>query len=102
VALGFVHKDSGKIAEAEEAYKAALLIWEKLARAYPDVVNHQKNLAARYTNLGYLYKEGGRPAEAAPAFRAAAEVSARLSRQHPDVADYQDDLAWRHHDLGRI
>ena len=64
--LGIVLKDTGKPAEAEVEYRAALAIFQKLADDNPTVSDFRSRLSRiHYSRLGELLCEAGKPAQEA-------------------------------------
>jgi tetratricopeptide (TPR) repeat protein len=80
----------GHHAKAEEAYRQAIRLLEKLAADSSDSVPYARELAEDYHSLGVLKQGNGQPADAAVSFRRAMEIRARLVREHPE---WQPELA---------
>jgi tetratricopeptide (TPR) repeat protein len=89
-------------AQAEEAYRKAREITEKLVRAHPNVTDFRRFLAGIDNNVGWLYQKVGRLPEAETAFRKALEARSELARAHPKVASYQSLLASAHLNLADV
>jgi eukaryotic-like serine/threonine-protein kinase len=61
--LGVLLKDSGMRPEAEEQYRKALAIQEKLVALFPTVLPYRVDLGGSYCNFGILVRDGGQPGE---------------------------------------
>ena len=61
--LGLLLTHLGKRPEAEEQYRKALAIREKLAAEFPAVPQYQVDLGGSYCNLGRLVSNSGQPGE---------------------------------------
>ncbi len=96
--LGILYSDTQRYAEAEEAYKHALEIRERLAQTSPAAF--EPNLAMSYNNLGSLYDDTQRYAEAEEAYKHALEIQERLAQNNP--AAFEPDLAISYNNLGAL
>jgi serine/threonine protein kinase/tetratricopeptide (TPR) repeat protein len=95
----------GKIGRREEARReleAAHDLRKKLAAQYPDVPEHQLELANCDGNLGMLLLEHGDRKAGQQAFEAARDLLKKLVAQYPDAPKYQQPLAKTHHSLGNL
>jgi tetratricopeptide (TPR) repeat protein len=61
--LGLLLEGQGKRAEAEQEYGQAVALLEKLAAAFPAVVQYRIDLGGITCNVGYLVGDSGRPGE---------------------------------------
>ena len=81
--LGEVLKKTGHHAEAEQAYRQAIALQEKLVAESPSVPQYRSDLASNYANLGNLLRDLGRRAEAEqavpPGHRAGGEAGGRAA-----------------------
>ena len=75
-----------KMTEAEQAYRQAVLLYEKLAAELPGMPEGTEGLAQSYRALGYLLWRMGRPDEAAPTLRQARVVYEKRLADNPGVA----------------
>jgi tetratricopeptide (TPR) repeat protein len=98
--LGFVHHGKGILyvslrrpKDAEGAYREAIRVREKLARASRGQPESLDNLAWSCNNLGNLYAETGRKELAEAARKKAFAIRERLVRENPRVPDYAASLA---------
>jgi tetratricopeptide (TPR) repeat protein len=64
----------GKRPEAEEQYRRALFLQEKLAADFPTVPQYQMELAGAYGNFGRLIRGGGQPGKSLEWFAKAIRV----------------------------
>src|SRR5262249_42119157 len=59
--LGYLLQGRGRLKEAEEAYRQALDIRQKLARDFPAVPGYRQDLGGTYGNLGNLERDNSHP-----------------------------------------
>lgn len=87
--LGTAHYQTGKRAEAEQAYRGAIAQLDKLASEYPSIEDYRKVLAQARGNLAKFLQDtkGHRTAE--PEARLAREAYAKLVDQYPQNAEYR-------------
>jgi WD40 repeat protein/tetratricopeptide (TPR) repeat protein len=83
--LGFRLASVGRLAEAEEAYRAALALGRRLAEDNPAVPDFRNNLASSQNNLGFLLAQRGKPTEAEAELREALAISQKLADDNPTV-----------------
>ncbi|MFN3422527.1 MAG: tetratricopeptide repeat protein, partial [Armatimonadota bacterium] len=84
--------------EAEEAFREAIEIYRRLAKAEPQV--YEPYLAMTLNNLGYVLYNLRRFEEAEEAYREALEIRRRLAKAEPQV--YKPDLAMTLNNLGTV
>jgi tetratricopeptide (TPR) repeat protein len=90
--LGLLLQATGRVAEAEKAYRQALQLYERLVAEHPQVPQYRQELAMTHNNLGVLLKATGRADEAEKAHRQALQLRERLVAEHPQVVGYKVDL----------
>lgn len=98
-ALGVLLADTGRPAEAEGEYRAAIDVFAALSAAKPD---HLNELAAARNNLGNLYANSNRLTEAETELRTARDIRLQLVGDRPDEPQYRNDLAGTHSNLGHL
>jgi tetratricopeptide (TPR) repeat protein len=81
--LGVLLKDLGKRAEAEEQYRLALAIHEKLTTDFPAVPAYRISLGGSYGHYGNLIRIGGRTIEALGWFERAIATLTPVHRAEP-------------------
>jgi Flp pilus assembly protein TadD len=91
---------TGRVAEAEKAYRQALQLYERLVAEHPQVPQYRQELATTHNNLGVLLQATGRVADAEKAYRQALQLRERLVAEHPQVPEYRQELATTHNNLG--
>jgi tetratricopeptide (TPR) repeat protein/serine/threonine protein kinase len=74
--------------EAEDLYRQALAILEKLAADNPTFPNFRQDAGHTERALGWLLRDSGRHAEAAAAFQKALDLFQTLSREYPEEANF--------------
>ena len=100
--LGLVFAGIGKRPEAEEQYRKALSIQEKLATDFPAVSGYRQTLAWSHDNLGNLLRNLGKRPEAEENCRKALSIKEKLAADFPAIPDYRQDLAVSHLNLGAL
>ena len=90
--LGILLNNLGKRPEAEEQYRKALAIQEKLAAEFPAVPDYRKDLAPSHNNLGILLAGLGKRPEAEEQYRKALAIQEKLVAEFPAVPQYRVDL----------
>src|SRR5207302_9802369 len=99
--IGYLLRQTGKPAEALQAYQKAQAIWQKLADANPAVARYQSELAASHEGIGLLLLMWmGKPAEALTASRKALAIQQKLADANPAVIAFHNNLAIIHHNIG--
>jgi len=98
--LGFVQHGRGilyvswrRLADAEDAYREAVQVREKLAQSSQGKPESLDNLSWSYNNLSNLYEETGRPELAEATREKALATRERLVRENPHVSNYAVGLA---------
>jgi tetratricopeptide (TPR) repeat protein len=94
--------ETGKPAEALEAFQKALAIQQKLADANPAVADYQSDLALSHNNIGTVLLRTAKPEEALTAWRKALAVNQALADAHPTSAGFQSALAGTHNNIGDL
>jgi tetratricopeptide (TPR) repeat protein len=95
-------EQTGRPAEAVQAYRQAIAIWEKLAADFPDVPEYRHMLARGYLNSGSCLQGMGRLAEAENRYRNALPLWEKLTADQPSVSEYQECLAALRHSLAGL
>jgi serine/threonine-protein kinase len=80
-------------AAAIPLYQQALALADQVARAHPEVVIYQTNVARIHSALGSAFRTTGRLDEAEAAILAARDILEQLVQDHPTVALYRMHLA---------
>jgi tetratricopeptide (TPR) repeat protein len=84
----------GRSDAALEAYQAALVIAERLAKAEPLDVDAQRYLLARYSEVGQLQERQGSRAEAQRSYCKAKAVVGALTDLEPEMDEWRQRRAW--------
>ncbi len=100
--LGVLLKGLGQGAAAEEQYRKALAIQEKLAADFPAVPDYRQDLALSHNNLGDLLAGLGQRAAAEEQYRKGLAIREKLAADFPAVPAYRQDLARSHNNLGLL
>ena len=99
--LGVVFKETNRYADAEKAFKKAVMIWETIAREAPEVlIELEDKLATNYNNLGIVFKDTNRYSEAEETYEKAKMIWEKLVATNP--AAYENDLANTYGNLGDL
>jgi tetratricopeptide (TPR) repeat protein len=85
----------------EKAFRAALIIFRKLAADFPGVPNYRVNLGGTYSRLGAVLDLMKRPADAAAAHRDAVAVHEKLVKEFP-LPEYRSGLGQSYLNLGAL
>ena len=93
-AMGQVLQEQRKLEDADQAYRAAVQLRERLCDAEPDNVDFQRWLANSVMNVGLVKKDSEQFVEARRQFVAAQDIRLPLLNENPD------DLVL-HRDVGR-
>jgi tetratricopeptide (TPR) repeat protein len=99
---GDILRDTGRCAEAETAYRRAVLLFDELAQTSPEHPEYRGGLAGARNNLGNVLFALGRVSEAEAEYRRAIGLFAGLAAEHPDHPEYSHDLASGHNNLGNL
>jgi tetratricopeptide (TPR) repeat protein len=89
----------GLQAKAEQQYRDALQIQEKLTKDLPEVPEYSCELARTHNSLGVLNSGLGRGDRAQFHYREALQLQKKLADEHPDLPDYRQELANTHNSL---
>jgi serine/threonine-protein kinase len=100
--LASIRGEIERKADALEAYRQALALYEKLAMAHPNVSQYQYDLAVTHNALGILQDALGQSAEALQSHQRAQALLERLAAAYPDDPQYQYDLAMNQSGLGNL
>jgi tetratricopeptide (TPR) repeat protein len=100
--LGSLFRDLGRTPEAEERYRKALAIQEKLVADFPAVPLYRWFLAAKQLNLGVLLAGLGKRAEAEEQYRKALAIYEKLAADFPALSEYRKELANANNNLGLL
>jgi serine/threonine-protein kinase len=100
--IGDIQKRLGQHPAAEQAYRAAIPLFQGLAAEFPKLPDYRHALAGCYTNLGTLLVQTPRQKEAVRLFRRALDIQQVLVKEIPRVADYRSALAGTQHNLATL
>jgi tetratricopeptide (TPR) repeat protein len=100
--MGDIQKRLGRQAAAEEAYGAAIALYQDLAAEFPERPAYRFELAGCYTNLGSLLLDTPRLTEAEGAIRRALDMQRALVEEFPASPEYRSDLAGNHNNLATL
>jgi tetratricopeptide (TPR) repeat protein len=109
--VGSIRVELRQWPEAEESFRKAIVLLEKLAEAHPDVWDYQRELAQAYYWLtiaqpnGLIHGPGAttaRTQEAEATCRQALALSERLVAKFPEKPDYRLELAHCNHRAGEL
>jgi predicted negative regulator of RcsB-dependent stress response len=92
----------GNLPDALAAYKAALAIAERLAKADPENAGWQRDLSVSHEKIGDVLVAQGNLPDALAAYKAALAIAERLAKADPENAGWQRDLAISNERLGDI
>jgi tetratricopeptide (TPR) repeat protein len=92
----------GKRADAEQHYRKAMTLQEKLASDFPAVPEYRRELATSHNNLGIVLKNLGKSAEAEQQYRQALALQEKLASDFPAVPLYRSDQAHSRNNLGSL
>src|SRR5262249_13349454 len=77
--LGIIHRQAGRLVEAEKASREALAVKEALAETFPSVPQYRLELARSFHNLGALLTSLQRQNDARVAYEKAVSIYERLA-----------------------
>jgi tetratricopeptide (TPR) repeat protein len=100
--LGIIHRQAGRLLEAENAAREALAIKEALAETFPSVPQYRQELARSFHNLGVLLADLAQHKEAQTAYEKAVGIYERLVADSRAVPLYSVELAGTYTSLGRL
>jgi serine/threonine-protein kinase len=92
----------GSKVDAVEAQQRALAIYQGLARARPDVLQHRRDLATCLNDLGIYRRETGHLDESLQAHREALAIREELVADQPANLRLQAELASSHDGIGHL
>ena len=87
--LGDLWRQTGRPAEAEQVYRRAIALFEKLVAESPSVPDYQNGLASSNARLASLLQASGRRVEAEQEYRRAIALAEKLT--DPEA---QNELSW--------
>jgi serine/threonine protein kinase/tetratricopeptide (TPR) repeat protein len=102
VRVGLIRHRLGELCEAEEEFRSAISVLQKLADEFPDKPDYRRDLARDLRRLGVLLRETGRLGEAEGVYTAAISLSKKLVEDDPAEPDYRRDLAAGYNNLGNV
>ncbi len=92
--IGNAQQTARRLDAARGTYEKSLQEWGALAKAHPQTVEYQRELAVNQNNLAMIYRSRvGKEKDATAAFRAAHAIQKTLADDWPNISKYQDDLA---------
>jgi tetratricopeptide (TPR) repeat protein len=94
--LAVLLMETGKPAEALQAFQKAFAIQQQLADAHPAVLKFQHTLAQSHNLLGRLFAHQQRFAEAIAAIDAGLAIRQKLAKADPKSTEYPTDLGYSH------
>jgi serine/threonine-protein kinase len=100
LALGELHNNHKRPAEAHAAYQKALDLYTELTKAHPEVNDYRGGLGVTYWVLGMRRADQKNHAEAEPLLRRAEALLEAAAREQPGELDYQRLLALTRWSLG--
>jgi tetratricopeptide (TPR) repeat protein len=100
--LGVIHREAGRLAEAETVSREALAIKEALAESFASVPQYRHELARSFNNLGALLVSANRPKDARTAFEKAVDHYERLGAGAGAVPLITVELAGTYTNLARL
>jgi serine/threonine protein kinase len=99
--VGDIRRAFGEHRQAEEAYRQALDLQEKLAADLPNVATYRRELADSHNNLGLLLERTGRLPDAEKEYRQALKLCERLVAEGPS-ANARETAAIARMNLGNV
>ena len=95
--LGLLYARSRKDSAAEQCFRQAREVAERLVRENPTFPDCERDLAVICSNLAQLHSDAGQFEKAEPCAREALTVQEKLVRDHPTVPEYRSHLAQTRH-----
>jgi serine/threonine protein kinase len=92
-ARGLVHRDQGQVPPAEQDFRRALELLDKLVAEFPTVPRHRETLAKVCNSLGLLEQDLGHLANAEALLRRELPLVERLAQDFPDRPEHRRELA---------
>ena len=87
VVMGQLSAQIGKPSEAEQEYRRAVVIYERLSDLNPADVLARSNLALNHFKLGFLLSERGEWSKAEAEYRRAVAIRQNLAVENPAVTE---------------
>jgi tetratricopeptide (TPR) repeat protein len=100
--LGDLFVTTGNLNQADEAYRQARAIADRLAKADPGNAGWQRDLSVSFDKVGNVLEAQGNLPEALKSYRDSLAIRDRLAKSDPGNARWQRDLATSHERLGDI
>jgi hypothetical protein len=100
--IGNVEAEQGDLATALQFYRDDCAIAERLAKAEPEDLRAQRDLAGSYVKLGSTLAKAGQRDEARQRLTAGRTILATMVEQHPERAQWKDDLASLDRDIAGL
>lgn len=97
--VGRMQHHLGEFVAAEQTYRKAIELYQKLVDDFPDQIDNQLDLASCHHNFGLLLFEQGRYASAEQSQRAALTIRKRLNENSPEQAQLLSDLSISYNNL---
>ena len=95
-------KNLGQWEPAQEKYRKAMAILEKLAAEHPAVPGYRNDLASIHSNLGNLHERLRQTKAAHEEHERALSIWQKLVDEFPAVPDYLSDQAGTHNNIGLL
>lgn len=102
---GLILSRQGSIAEAEQAFRQAIVLQQELCEAQAagaENVRYRGDLAVTWGNLGLLHAKAGDMARADAAYRTAMQTQQELAKRLPNEPKHQASLALSYNNLSRL
>jgi tetratricopeptide (TPR) repeat protein len=87
--LGVLLQATGRVAEAEKAYRQALQLRERLVAEHPQVVEYKIDLGRTLAAFGVLYATQGKSEEGLQYVARARKILREVVDKHPNLAEPQ-------------
>ena len=100
--IGHLSDQLGSLAEAEQAYREARAILQRLVKAQPTQAGHQRSLALCRSNLGQVLQRRGAMSAAQGELEEARAIQQKLADGSPLSSEYRADLATTESNLGLL
>ena len=101
-ARGWIQREMGDLAKAEDDFRRAGDLLEKLVAEFPTVPRHREALAKALNSLGLIEESTGRLADTEGHLRRELELVDRLAKDFPDRPEHQRELARTLSNLGSV
>ena len=100
--LGDLFVTTGNLNQADEAYRQARTIADRLAKADPGNAGWQRDLSVSYDKIGDVLVAQGNLPEALKSFRDGLAIADRLAKADPGNAGWQRDLSVSYDKIGDV